>query len=72
MTSTTPLPFTPVAIAIESIKLGKRVDEVRLGGIDLESGRRVKIKIEFVDHAPCIVDPISSLVILLTLERVLP
>lgn len=72
MTSTTPLPFTPVAIAIESIKLGKRADDVRLGGIDLESGRRVKIKIEFLDHAPCTVDPISNLVILLTLERVLP
>lgn len=72
MASTTPLPFTPVAIAIESIKRGKRADDVRLGGIDLESGRRVKIKIEFLDHAPCTVDPISNLVILLTLERVLP
>ena len=30
------------------------------------------LKVEFDDHAPCRVDPISDLVILLTLERVLP
>lgn len=72
MTSTIPLPFTPIAIALESIKFEKRSDNVKLGGIDLESGRRVKIKVEFIDHAPRTVDPISDLVILLTLERVLP
>ena len=72
MTNTAPLPFTPIAIALETIKFEKRSDNVRLGGIDLESGRRVKIKVEFNDHAPCRVDPISDLVILLTLERVLP
>ena len=72
MTNIAPLPFTPIAIALESIKFEKRSDNVKLGGIDLESGRRVKIKVEFDDHAPCRVDPISDLVILLTLERVMP
>lgn len=72
MTSTAPLPFKPIAIALETIKFVKRSDNLKLGGIDLESGRRVKIKVEFTDHAPCTVDPISDLVILLTLERVLP
>lgn len=72
MPSTAPLPFTPVAIALETIKFEKRSDNVKLGGIDLESGRRVKIKVEFDDYAPRTVDPISDLVMLLTLERVLP
>lgn len=72
MTNTASLPFTPIAIALETIKFEKRTDNLKLGGIDLESGRRVKIKVEFDDHAPCRVDPISDLVILLTLERVLP
>ena len=72
MTNTAPLPFKPIAIALETIKFVKRSDNLKLGGIDLESGRRVKIKVEFIDHAPCTVDPISNLVILLTLERVLP
>jgi hypothetical protein len=72
MTSIAPLPFTPVAIAIETIKIKKRSDDLQLGGIDLESGRRVTINLEFDDYAPCTVDPISDLVILLTLERVLP
>ena len=33
MTSIVPLPFTPVAIAIETIKIKKRSDDVQLGGI---------------------------------------
>ncbi len=67
-----PLPFKPVAIALETIKFEKRSDNMRLGGIDLESGRRVKIKVQFADHEPAIKDPLSNLVILRSLERVLP
>ena len=67
-----PLPFKPVAIALETIKLGKKSDDVKLSGIDLESGRRVKIKVQFADHAPTTTDPLSDLVILLSLERLLP
>ena len=67
-----PLSFKPVAIALESIKYEKRSDDMRLVGIDLESGRRVKIKLEFADHAPTTKDPLSDLVILLSLERLIP
>ena len=66
-----PLPFKNVAIALETIKLEKRSDDLRLTGIDLDSGRRVKIKIEFADYAPRVVDPISGLVVTLSLERIL-
>lgn len=66
-----PLPFKNVAIALETIKLEKRSDDLRLAGIDLDSGRRVKIKIEFADYAPRVVDPISGLVVTLSLERIL-
>ncbi|HYC68902.1 hypothetical protein [Brevundimonas sp.] len=72
MTSTTPLPFKPIAVALETIKLEKRSDDVKLSGIDLESGRRVKIKVHFVDDVRTSTDPISDLVILLSLERLLP
>lgn len=70
-TSRIALPFKNVAIALETIKLEKRSDDLRLAGIDLESGRRVKIKIEFADYAPRVVDPISGLVVTLSLERIL-
>lgn len=66
-----PLPFKNVAIALETIKLEKRSDDLRLTGIDLDSGRRVKIKIGFADYAPRVVDPISGLVVTLSLERIL-
>lgn len=70
-TSRVALPFKSVAIALETIKFEKRSDDLRLAGIDLDSGRRVKIKIEFADHAPRVVDPISGLVVTLSLERIL-
>ena len=69
--ATAPLPFKPVAIALQTIKFGKRSDDLRLAGIDLESGRRVRIKIEFLDHAPVSTDPLSDLVILLSMERMI-
>ena len=67
-----PLPFTPVAIALETIKFEKRSDNVRLTGVDLDSGRRVKIKLQYVDQARASADPLSDLVILLSLERIIP
>ena len=70
--SRTPLPFRPVAIALETIKFEKRSNDMKLAGIDLDSGQRVKIKVQFCDHAPVRTDPLSDLVILLSLERVTP
>lgn len=67
-----PLPFTPVAIALETIKFEKRSDNVRLTGVDLDSGRRVKIKLQYIDQARTSADPLSDLVILLSLERIIP
>lgn len=64
-----PVPFQPVAIAVETIKFQKRSDNMRFTGIDLESGRRVKIRVQFVDHAPSTVDPLTDVVVLLSLER---
>lgn len=66
-----PLPFKPIAIAVETVKLLKGSNDLKVAGIDLDSGRRVKIKIEYADYAPRAVDPISGLVITLNLERIL-
>jgi hypothetical protein len=70
MTNLAPLPFEPVAVALESIKFDKRSDDVKFCGVDLESGRRVQIKIRFIDDDRTSTDPISDLVVLLSLERV--
>lgn len=67
--SRTDLPLRPVSIALETIKLEKRSDNLKLSGIDLDSGRRVKIRIEFFDHGPARVDPISDLLLVMTMQR---
>lgn len=48
--SVTSLPFQPVAIMLEDIKVAQRSGNMRLDGIDLDSGRRASLKIRFKDR----------------------
>lgn len=70
----TPLPHvSPVAIALESLKLSKRSNAFKASGIDLESGRRVSVKFDFAHDWPQPLAPTalaSHLVLTLTIERV--
>jgi len=68
------LPFQPVAIMLEQIKLSQRSDSLRIDGIDLDSGRRVSVKVRFNDRDRLCrpAGPHSDLVLLLSVERLLP
>lgn len=64
---TSPLPFQPLAIALASVKYAKNNREVRMHGIDLESGRCVKVKVQYDSRSPAKLNPRSHLVVLLSL-----
>lgn len=66
----TPLPLQPVAIALEALEFDKGSDDLTLHGIDLESGRRVRMRLEFFDHAPAHTNPLCDLVLTMSLQRV--
>lgn len=70
----TPLPsVSPVAIALESLKLSKRSNAYKASGIDLESGRRVTVKFDFDGDWPQPMAPTalaSHLILTLTIERI--
>ena len=65
-----PLPFTPVAIAVQTVKLKHWSDTVKLVGIDLDSGRQVSIKIEFDAIDQTATTPVSDLVVVIRAEHV--
>jgi tRNA (Thr-GGU) A37 N-methylase len=69
MISASPLPFRPVVIALQGIKFAKRTDDLKLRGIDLESGRPVTIKVHFHTTSPSQPDELSDLLLTLTLQR---
>lgn len=67
MITSSPLPFKPVSIALQRIELAKRSDDIKIKGIDLESGRSVTIKVRF-DRASASLPTLTNLLLTLTLH----
>ncbi|MBX9574049.1 MAG: hypothetical protein K2X07_00220 [Caulobacteraceae bacterium] len=68
MISSSPLPFKPVSIALQRIELARRSDDLKIKGIDLESGRSVTIKVRF-DRAATPPPTLTDLLLTMTLQR---
>ncbi|WP_242076399.1 hypothetical protein [Brevundimonas diminuta] len=64
----TDLSLAPVVIAIQSIKLAKRSDDLKLRGVDLESGQLVLISVRYLMPTTEPRDPISGLLLKLSLH----
>ena len=64
----TDLSLAPVVIAIQSIKLAKRSDDLKLRGVDLESGQLVLISVRDLKPTTEPRDPISGLLLKLSLH----
>lgn len=64
----TDLSLAPVLIALQSIKLAKRSDDIKLRGVDLESGQLVLITVRHLKLTNEPRDPISGLLLKLALH----
>jgi len=60
--------LAPVLIAIQSIKLAKRSDDLELCSVDLESGQLVLISVRYLKRTAEPRDPISGLLLKLSLH----
>jgi len=62
------LPLQPVSIALETLQIDRRTDHLSLVGIDLDSGRRMRLQLEYVEAQLGSNPKISDLVLVLTLH----
>ncbi|RYG87858.1 MAG: hypothetical protein EON59_06165 [Alphaproteobacteria bacterium] len=62
------LPLEPVSIALETLKIDRRSDQLSLVGIDLDSGRRMRLQLEYVEAEVGSAPKISDLVLVLTMH----
>lgn len=63
----TDLALAPVVIALQSLKLAKRSDDIKLRGVDLESGQLVLISVRYRKPTAEPAAPISGLLLKLSL-----
>jgi hypothetical protein len=64
----TDLALAPVVVALQTIKLAKRSDDLKLHGIDLESGRTVVVTIRFRPPTTEPAERLSGLLLKLSLH----
>lgn len=66
--------LTPVALAVEAVRAGRRRGDLHVVGIDLESGERLSIR--FRSHGPWAPRPAhimtDGLVLMISIEHPLP
>lgn len=63
--------LSPISIAIDHLKIGKHSNELKVSGIDLDSGRRVSLELttdgDATPYLPAL--PSGLLVLVISIER---